>query len=135
MEKIVVCTDGASRGNPGIASFGFAIYKGIDTLYEEGKYIGVTTNNVAEYTAVVEAFRWLKDNLNAENLEVEVRADSNLVVQQLSGRFKIKTPHIKELIDKVKQVEVLFHKVTYHHVPRAANKVADRLANIALDSL
>lgn len=135
MEKVTIFTDGASRGNPGPSSYGFAIYSSRgDILHQEGRYIGIATNNIAEYTAVIKALNYLKGSLNSTEVEIEIRADSNLVVQQLSGRFKIKTAHIKELIEKVKIMEPSFKKVVYTHVPRSENKAADKLANLALDS-
>lgn len=135
MEKIIIYTDGASRGNPGHSSYGFVVInsKG-DETYQEGKYLGLATNNIAEYTAVIEALNYIKDNLGV-NTEIEIRADSNLVVQQLSGKFKIKTAHIKVLIDRVKSLEKQFIKVVYRHIPRWQNKIADSLANKALDNL
>lgn len=134
MEKIIIYTDGASRGNPGHSSYGFVIldFNG-KTIYEEGKYIGHATNNIAEYTAVIEALSYVKNSLGLD-VEIEVRADSNLAVQQLSGRFKVNKPHIYELIGRVKENEVLFKKVVYKHIARALNKRADLLANKALDN-
>lgn len=133
--KIVVFTDGASRGNPGPASFGFTISDGRGgLLYEQGKYIGITTNNVAEYTAVHEALKYIKERFINTPLEIEFYADSKLVVEQLSGRFKVKSSHLKFIIDKIKILSLELSGVRYTHVPRAKNTAADRLANLALDS-
>lgn len=132
--KLIVYTDGASRGNPGPASFGFTISDGVGKLvYEEGKYIGQATNNVAEYTAVLEAFEWIKQNTKGPT-QVEVYADSKLVAEQLSGRYKIKASHLKPLIEKIKLLSVELGGVVFTHVPRARNSIADRLANEALDN-
>lgn len=133
--KLVIFTDGASRGNPGLASYGFTISdeKG-KLVYEEGKYIGVTTNNVAEYTAVLEAFKYLKKKYE-EKLQVNLFADSRLVVEQLSGRFKIKNPNLKILFDQIKILEMEIGSVSYTHIPREKNLKADSLANKALDTL
>lgn len=133
--KLVIFTDGASRGNPGLASYGFTISdeKG-KLVYEEGKYIGVTTNNVAEYTAVLEAFKYLKKKYE-EKLQVNLFADSRLVVEQLSGRFKIKNPNLKILFDQIKILEMEIGSVSYAHIPREKNLKADSLANKALDTL
>lgn len=135
MMKLIVHTDGASRGNPGHASYGFTINDGDGRLiHEEGKYIGIATNNVAEYTAVLEALTYITENLK-QNLpaDIEFHADSKLVAEQLSGRYKIKSPHLKEIIEKVKILAIGLGGVTYSHVPREENQEADRMANIALD--
>lgn len=132
--KLIVFTDGASRGNPGPASYGFIITdnKG-ELVYEEGKCIGETTNNVAEYTAVCEAFKWIKDNTKGER-EVELYADSKLVAEQLSGRYKVKAVHLMPIIEKIRSLAIEFGGVTFTHVPREKNTLADALANKALDS-
>lgn len=132
--RLTIYTDGASRGNPGPASYGFTIQdeKG-RILHKEGRYIGETTNNVAEYTGVLEA---LKHTLSEyPHLEsVELYADSKLVAEQLSGRYKIKSPHLKPLIEQIQRLAMELGGVTYSHVPRSKNFLADKLANIALDS-
>lgn len=132
-KKLIVYTDGASRGNPGHASYGFTISDETRKLiYEEGKYIGITTNNVAEYTAVLEALRWIKENIS-ESVEVELYADSKLVAEQLSGKWKIKHPNLKPLFEKIKILEIELGGVVHTHVPREKNTIADQLANLALD--
>ena len=132
--KLVIYTDGASRGNPGPASYGFTISDGIGKLiYEEGKYIGVATNNVAEYKGVLAALKWIKENIKTR-VEITIFADSKLVVEQLSGRFKIKSPHLKLLIEEIKVLVQELGGITLTHVLRAKNTLADKLANQALDS-
>lgn len=132
--KLIIYTDGASRGNPGPASYGFTVSDGKgEHIYKEGKYIGIATNNVAEYKAVLEAFKWVRENIKKQP-EIELYADSKLVKEQLSGRYKIKSPHLKPLIAEIKQLESNFEKILYTHVPRAKNTKADALANQALDS-
>lgn len=132
--KLIVYTDGASRGNPGPASFGFTISdKNGKLLHESGKYIGVTTNNVAEYTAVLEALKYAKERYGKFPLEIELYADSKLVAEQLSGRYKVKSALLKPLIEKIKILSLQLGGVTFSHVPRSKNIEADRLANIALD--
>lgn len=136
MKELSIFTDGASRGNPGISSYGYVITSKEDLLiFEEGKYIGIATNNIAEYTAVLEALKKVLELSKDHGLEVKLYADSKLVVEQLSGRFKIKSPHLKEFITKIKQLEKNFGKISYHHIPRAQNYKADKLANMALDTL
>lgn len=133
--KLVIYTDGASRGNPGRASYGFTISddKG-NLIYEEGKYIGVTTNNVAEYTGVLEALK-KAHKFSKSHGEIELFADSRLIVEQLSGNFKVKAPHLKPIFDQIKVLEMEIGKVFYTHIPREKNFRADSLANEALDKI
>lgn len=133
--KLIIYTDGASRGNPGHASYGFTVSDGSGkVLYEEGKYIGVTTNNIAEYTGVLEALKYIKKKFGNRKLEIEFYADSKLVVEQLSGRYKIKSPHLKPIVDRIKELRMELGGAIHGHVPREKNTEADRLANLALDS-
>lgn len=133
--KLIIYTDGASRGNPGPASYGFTISDDQGKiLYKKGRYIGITTNNVAEYTAVLEALKYVKGEYGRSNLLVEFYADSKLVAEQLSGRFKIKSAHLKPIIEKIKILSLELGGVVYNHVPRVKNTAADKLANLALDS-
>ncbi len=133
--KLIIYTDGASRGNPGHASYGFTISDDQGKLlYEEGKYIGITTNNVAEYTAVLEALRYIKGKFAKSNpLSIELYADSKLVVEQLSGRYKMKSPHLKQIFEQIKILAIELGGVVHTHIPRSHNSEADRLANLALD--
>lgn len=131
--KFIIYTDGASRNNPGLASYGYAIFnESGDDVFREGKYIGITTNNVAEYTAVLES---LKKAIALGATEINFFADSKLVVEQLSGRYKIKSPHLKDIVLQIKQLEPRVGKISYRHIPREKNTIADSLANQALDSL
>lgn len=132
--KIIIYTDGASRGNPGHSSYGFSITdeKG-QILYEEGKYIGIATNNFAEYSAVLNAMDYVTENYK-KDVEINFFMDSKLVAEQLSGRYKIKSPNLIQLIYKIKDLQRGIEKITYTHVPREKNKIADALANQALDS-
>ena len=134
--KFIIYTDGASRGNPGPASYGFTIsdQKG-KLLHEEGEYIGVTTNNVAEYTAVIEALKLVKEKYSKKGkVQINLFADSKLLVEQLSGRYKVKHPNLRPLFDKIKILEVEFDLISYTHIPRSKNTEADTMANKALDS-
>lgn len=132
--KLTVFTDGASRGNPGLAGFGFAIFDENGEAVKEGHgFLGETTNNVAEYTAVLEALRFIKDYFKDKLIQVEVLADSRLIVEQLFGRFKIKSPHLRQLFFQIKALEEGFNRVTYTHIRREQNKTADRLANLGID--
>lgn len=133
--KLIIYTDGASRGNPGQSSYGFKISdeKG-NLIHKEGRCIGVTTNNVAEYTAVLEALRYIKKNLGKSRMDLEFFSDSRLVVEQLSGRFKIKSLHLKPIVEQIQILKMELGDATYNHIEREKNIDADRLANIALDT-
>lgn len=132
---LVINTDGASRGNPGPSSYGFVIRaRGGALLHEEGGLIGLTTNNVAEYTAVFKALEYIDKRFYRKSPhKIEVVADSRLLVEQLSGRFKIKSPNLLPIFKKIKSLEPLLGKVTYRSVPREENFIADRLANRAFE--
>lgn len=133
--KLIIFTDGASRGNPGPASYGFTISDGKEKLlYEKGEYIGIATNNVAEYRGVLEALICAKDLVKKYPVNIELYADSKLVAEQLSGRFKVKSAHLKPIIEKIKILAFELGGVTFTHIPRSKNFRADQLANIALDS-
>ncbi len=134
--KLIIFTDGASRGNPGPASFGFTISdENGKLLHEEGEYIGETTNNVAEYTAVRRALGWVAKNYQNQKLQINLFADSKLVAEQLSGRFKVKSAHLKPIIEEIKILGLELGGVIYSHIPREKNTEADRLANQALDNI
>lgn len=128
---LIVYTDGASRGNPGPASI--AVVVQLETgeeLTSVSKCIGKATNNVAEYRAVIEGLRLARD-LGAA--KVEMRIDSELIVKQLNGEYRIKNRALQILAETVVTEAGGFSVCTYVHIPREENKEADRLANIALD--
>lgn len=134
--RVKVYTDGASRGNPGAAAIGIAVLdetgKEIKTFR---KYIGVLTNNVAEYTALIESVKLLKElNLNVE--EINFFCDSELIVKQIKGEYKIKHKDLINLsLEFWKEIRSLNKKFSIKHIPREENKTADRLANEALDEV
>jgi len=124
--------DGASRKNPGPASFGGVIYnesgEEFDTYY---KFIGTATNNVAEYCGLLAGLHRARE-LNIK--ELKVFGDSNLIIQQVTGKWKVKNDNLRAIYNQIKQVEPFFTVITYQHVYRKDNKRADQLANIALDT-
>lgn len=133
--KLIIYTDGASRGNPGHASYGFTISdEQGNLLHKEGEYIGITTNNVAEYTAVLAALQYIK-KMKLKPSQIELFADSKLVAEQLSGRFKVKAKHLKAIIEQIKILAMELGGVVYSHVLRSQNIAADKLANLVLDKL
>lgn len=132
---ITVYTDGASRGNPGPAAFGYSIKEDESILHEDGGKIGVDTNNVAEYTAVLEAFTYLKKNVyKGKPLRIQLIADSQLIIRQLAGIYKIRNENLKLIFNKIKELEIELGHISYKSIPREQNKRADYLANMALDS-
>ncbi len=132
MKKIVIYTDGGARNNPGPAGAGALIIDGKKT-FELKKFLGNQTNNWAEYEAVILALTEAKKR-KLEKREIEVRADSLLVVEQLSGNWKIKEPALKLQYAKVKSMLTAdFKHVRFVHVPREENTEADRLVNEAVD--
>ncbi|MFC0848613.1 bifunctional RNase H/acid phosphatase [Streptomyces noboritoensis] len=133
MRQFVVEADGGSRGNPGPAGYGAVVLDPVtgETLAEAAEYIGVATNNVAEYKGLIAGLKAAKALDPAA--KVRVRMDSKLVVEQMSGRWKIKHPDMKPLAAEAGRI-LPSAQVTYEWIPREKNKHADRLANEAMDA-
>ena len=132
MKNIYINCDGASRGNPGRAAIGIQI-KGEDkktVLKQHSEYIGKTTNNVAEYLAVLKSLDLAK---RFTNQNVFVYSDSELLVRQLNGTYQVKNKNLKELFNQVQKLQNSFQKVVFTHVRREYNVMADQLANETLD--
>lgn len=128
-----VFTDGGSRGNPGAAACAFVVYDDSGNIRQKcGKFLGVATNNEAEYQGVIEALSYLSNLGNLSNLKVNFFLDSLLVVNHLNGLWKIKEPRLRELILKIRELEA-GKNITYTHIPREQNAVADLLVNETLD--
>lgn len=139
MNNINVFTDGGARGNPGPAASGVYIEEETGKeIASFGVYIGNTTNNVAEYTAVIEALRWLlkhKEKIITEDISINFFLDSQLVVFQLNGLYKVKNELLHSLFKKIRELELQIQKsIRYSHIPREQNKKADREVNRALDN-
>jgi ribonuclease HI len=136
MKKIIVYTDGGSRGNPGPAALGVVICnEKKEPLKKYSLFLGEATNNEAEYQAVIFALKKLKALFGkklAKNSEVEIKSDSELLVKQLSGFYKILDSKIIPLFIKVWNLKVDFKKIKFTFIPREKNKEADRLVNEAL---
>lgn len=132
--KVIVEADGGSRGNPGPAGFGCVVWAEDHTtaLAEHGQAIGVTTNNVAEYRGLIAGLEQAR-RIGAG--AVVVRMDSKLVVEQMSGRWKVKHPGMAELHQQARALASTFDSVSFTWIPREQNKYADRLANEAMDGL
>lgn len=130
-DKVIIYTDGASRGNPGPSSIGVYVLDTDNQLVaEESEFIGEQTNNYAEYMAVIRA---LEMAIASGSKDVHLKVDSQLLVRQMSGQYKVKAKGIKPLFMKVKELAEHFNQIKYEHIKREFNKQADRLANEALD--
>ncbi|MFP5224073.1 MAG: ribonuclease HI family protein [Actinomycetota bacterium] len=130
--RVIINTDGGSRGNPGPAAIGGVITDDAGgELVTVSETIGITTNNVAEYTAVI---RTLEAALDLGATEVTLRADSELLIRQLEGRYKVKAAHLRPLVDEIKELLARFDRVELEHVRRGSNTRADELVNQALDA-
>lgn len=135
--KLIVYTDGGSRGNPGPAALGVVIQdaKG-NTIKKFGERLGIKTNNEAEYTAVIVALQKVKALYGKEKtkkMAIDMRMDSELVTRQLNGVYKIEEERLFPLFIKVWNLKMDFGKISFSHVPRAQNKHADQMVNEALD--
>lgn len=133
MQTITIFSDGGSRGNPGPASIGVVI--DIDGKIQElSEYIGEGTNNMAEYTAVIHGLEWVSANIQDSDIFIDFFLDSQLVVEQLNGNYKMKNEGLKPLFWQIRELIIkLGGKVTFSYIPRAQNAEADRLVNKALD--
>jgi ribonuclease HI len=130
--RLVIRTDGAARGNPGPAGAGFVIETVDGSVVEEGsRYLGTKTNNQAEYEALIFALEATQPDRNTELL---IYSDSELLVKQLNGEYKVKTPHIRECHIAVSRLLLDAGEVTIRHVLRDENEEADALANQAIDA-
>lgn len=135
--KLVVYTDGGSRGNPGPAACGVVIKDAAGSIVKSyGQTLGRTTNNEAEYAAVVFALKKIKALFGKKEtkvMSIEMRLDSELVVRQLKGEYKIEEERLFPLFIKIWNLKMDFGGVAFRHVPREENREADRLVNEALD--
>ena len=130
--KLEIFTDGAARGNPGPAAIGVVIYNEEKAVVEECKeYIGNTTNNTAEYSALLAGLKAAKKYAPCS---ICFFLDSELVVHQMNGRWRVKDANLSMLNAKARELVRDFEKVEFKYVPREQNKLADSLANQALDS-
>jgi ribonuclease HI len=130
--KARLSTDGGSRGNPGPAAYGYVLETEDGTVLDaRGETIGVATNNVAEYRGLLAG---LASALDRGIEELEVVSDSELLVKQMRGEYKVKSPTLRELVDEAEELARRLGRVRYTAVRREHNELADRLVNEALDS-
>ncbi|MFZ1881204.1 MAG: ribonuclease HI family protein [Gaiellaceae bacterium] len=131
--KARLFTDGGARGNPGPAAYGYVLEAEDGTvLASHGEYIGQATNNVAEYNGLVAG---LRKALELQVPDVEVVSDSELMVKQMRGEYRVKNAALRELYAEADRLARRVGNVEYRHVKRAHNEEADRLVNAALDAL
>ena len=130
--KVRLFTDGGARGNPGPAAFGFVLEaENGDLLASEGEAIGVATNNVAEYRGLIAG---LERAIANEVRELEVVSDSELMVKQMRGEYRVKNEGLQELHARARKLAGHFDAIEYRHVRRAENELADKLVNQVLDA-
>jgi ribonuclease HI len=129
--RVTVYSDGAARGNPGPAGAGVRIEDARGKrVSEAARYLGEATNNVAEYRALILGLELARE-LGAS--EVELRADSELVIRQMTGEYRVRNVRLQELHRQAQALEQAFRSVGYVHIRREQNRAADRLANLAID--
>ena len=128
--SVEVYIDGAARGNPGQAGIGILIRKGSRNILELGEYIGETTNNVAEYQALI---RGLEEVLLLSEKSAHFYSDSELLVRQINGQYRVKKEHLKSLCRHAQTLIKKLDKFSISHIPREKNKETDRLANLGID--
>ncbi len=121
--------DGASRGNPGLSAIGIIIKQNEKILIEHSEFLGIRTNNQAEYEALKRAL----EICNTLDKEITIFSDSELLVNQRNTKYKIRNQNLKMISREISNLEKNFEKVQYRHIPREKNNKADRLANKALD--
>lgn len=149
--KLIIYTDGGARGNPGPAAIGVVICKekgppspatagfgeASEPIKKYNQAIGETTNNQAEYQAIIFAFKKIKalfGKKKVKNIEIEIRTDSELISQQLNHKYKIEEKNLQPLFLKVWNLMLDFGKVNFKYISREENKEADKLVNEALDN-
>ena len=134
--EVNIYTDGGSRGNPGISGYGLVIYDDQKTLiYQESKFLGIKTNNEAEYSGIIAALEWVKKNQSAYQItQLNFFADSQLMIRQFQGIYKVKAPTLLPLFSRAQQLLLQINlPAKFTDVRREFNKLADELANQAMD--
>jgi ribonuclease HI len=131
-----IYTDGGSRGNPGISGYGFVVFdQNHQLIHQQSKFLGIKTNNEAEYMGVIDALTWVNQNLSRFSPQkIIFFSDSQLLVRQLQRVYKVKSPNLKPLFESalslISQIKV---PVTFTDIRRESNQLADSLANQAMD--
>ncbi|MCD6500937.1 ribonuclease HI family protein [bacterium] len=138
LQKIIIYIDGGSRGNPGPAAFAVVFTKENSEIFKiYSQYIGKATNNEAEYQGLIFALKKAKSLFGKEkikSLPIEIKSDSELLIKQMKGEYKIKTPKIQNLFLKAWNLKIDFKNLKFSLIPREENREADRLVNQAIDT-
>lgn len=132
--KLTIHTDGGSRGNPGPAAIGIVIENENSSKETINKCIGNTTNNIAEYKALQTAIEYIESKYKTCEVEAQFLLDSELIVKQMNGIYKVKDPTLRTMYESIKGKLASFTNYTFAHIYREHNKEADALVNAALDS-
>jgi len=137
MTTLIIHTDGGARGNPGPAGIGIVIRqrdKETNRPIEISEFIGEATNNQAEYKAVIAALKWVQGNIQDKNITIDFYLDSQLVVEQLNGNYKLKNEGLKPLFSEIQNlISEKNIRASFFYIPREKNREADRLVNKAID--
>lgn len=136
--KLTIFSDGGSRGNPGPSAYGFVVYDDKQNeLFRGSQYLNIATNNQAEYRGVLGALEYIVsivDNKIENNPKITFYLDSELIVKQMNGEYKIKNEDLKPIYWQIREcIMKLGGKINFFHIPREKNKLADKLVNIELD--
>ncbi len=138
MKKIIIYTDGGSRHNPGPSGIGVVICDEKERILKQySEYLGSGTNNEAEYQAVIFALKKIKALIGKgaiKTTEIEIRSDSELLIKQLNGKYKVLNPKIQSLFLNIWNLKIDFSKIEFNFIPREKNKEADKLVNQVLDA-
>lgn len=131
-KKLVLYTDGASKGNPGKGGYGYVVEENNKILETGYAPLGRVTNNIAEYIAIIKG---LEKCLDLKADEVELRSDSELIIKQLKGEYKVRSQNLLPLFENVKKLCSMLSHVSFIHINREKNTLADKLANKAINSI
>ncbi len=132
--ELEIYCDGGARGNPGPAACAFVVNNKGKMIHNDSLYLGVSTNNIAEYQAVILAMKWLANFKTSKSQEISFFLDSELVVRQINGIYKVKSKNLKEIFFKIADLRnKIKSTMTFTSVPRYENKKADLLVNKCLD--
>ena len=134
--NINIYTDGGSRGNPGTSGYGLVIYDDNQKiLFQESKYLGIKTNNEAEYSGLIGALNWVSNNQDSFKIsQINFHADSQLMIRQMQKKYKVKAPNLIPIFNQAQElVNLISLPITFKDIRRDFNQLADQLANEAMD--
>jgi ribonuclease HI len=135
MKKLSIYVDGGSRGNPGRSAAAFVVIENGKVISKKGFFLGIKTNNEAEYSSVIFALKWLSEK-KEEFEKVNLLLDSELVTKQLRGEYKMKSKNLMPLLKEARSLEkIISSKIVYRNIPREKNRLADHMVNKVLDEL